>query len=731
MNKQLSLLLEDSFQYYRGRRLKKALNTAQIALEFGKNHLSENPGLFQVYLLLSNIYNTNGLYKNDPAFYSKALSALDDVENNLPSSELSELTADLLIARGRVYHNLREFDLSRQLFEEALEIASKLGHTKCLVKSYAGLAQRCLALNDPDATIEISKQIETVLKRANEPSKSQLWSDMYLLFSQAYILKQEYSQSLEMSQALLQISRQTKDVEKEVIALRNIAVVCGVKSNYKIGMLYFLEALDKSESIGYREMTVQIHINIGTLYAHLYNYEEAIRRYENLLNLYADVIDDKTKTVVYNNLGNIHLANDNPETAIDFFEKAYNLSSKSNFSDLMAYSLAQMSRSKLLLDRIEAAKVDALLAKTMYEENGLVNGKQINLLNLGRIAFEEKCYQEAQDLAFQAIELAKELKDDSAEIKAYALLTKIFKAKADFEKALEYQERYAKIQESFSKLQRSRHNLDMEIRHAVREKQKEIELLTKENEFQSQLIQKSQHIAWQNEELLRANDDLRQFAYIASHDLKEPLRMIGSFSQVIHKLAKPHLSEADQEYFKYVRDGVNRMNNLLDGLLRYSTINQSQEEFMDVPLNDVIAQSMANLKIRLIETNAIIERGELPVLKGTQQLYVQLFQNLISNALKFVKQGTQPYVKLSAEETAEAHIISITDNGIGISPENQTKIFEIFKRLHHQSEYEGTGIGLAICQKIAKRLGGSIRVKSALGEGTTFCLVMPKDRKEK
>lgn len=205
--------------------------------------------------------------------------------------------------------------------------------------------------------------------------------------------------------------------------------------------------------------------------------------------------------------------------------------------------------------------------------------------------------------------------------------------------------------------------------------------------------------------------------------------MIGSFSQVIHKLAKPHISEADQEYFKYVRDGVNRMNNLLDGLLRYSTINQSQEDFMDVALNDVIAQSMANLKIRLIETNAIIERGELPVLKGTQQLYVQLFQNLISNALKFVKPGTQPYVKLSAEETAEAHIISISDNGIGISPENQNKIFEIFKRLHHQSEYEGTGIGLAICQKIAKRLGGSIRVKSALGEGATFCLVMPKDRK--
>ena len=365
MTKQLNLLLEDSFRFYRERRLKKALNTAQIALEFGKNHLSENHGLFQVHLLLSNIYNTNGLYKNDTAFYAKALSALDDVKKNYPLAELSELSADLLIARGRICHNLRAFDQSRQLFEEALEISSKLEHTKCLVKSYAGLGQISLALNDPEATIELGKQIETVLKRANEPVKSQLWSDMYLLFSQAFILKQEYSRSLEMSQALLEISRQTKDIEKEVIALRNIAVVCGVKSNYKIGMLYFLEALDKCESIGYRELTVQIHINIATLYAHLYNYEEAIKRYENLLDLYADAIDDKTKTIVYNNIGNIYLATDNPETAIDFFEKAFKLSSQLNFSDLMAYSLAQMSRTKILLNRIEAARGEAMLAKTI------------------------------------------------------------------------------------------------------------------------------------------------------------------------------------------------------------------------------------------------------------------------------------------------------------------------------------------------------------------------------
>ncbi len=115
------------------------------------------------------------------------------------------------------------------------------------------------------------------------------------------------------------------------------------------------------------------------------------------------------------------------------------------------------------------------------------------------------------------------------------------------------------------------------------------------------------------------------------------------------------------------------------------------------------------------------------MLKGTHHLLVQLFQNLISNAIKFVKPGTTPYIYITAIETADSKVISVTDNGIGISLQNQAKIFEIFKRLHHQSEYEGTGIGLAICQKIAKRLGGNITVKSELGKGATFSLVLPKD----
>ncbi len=726
MNKQLNLLLDDSLRFYQGRQLKKALNTAQIALEFGKNGSIEDTGLCFAYLLLASIYNTNGKYQNEPSFFTKANYYLEAAKSCNQQNPSPEITAELLIVEARIHLNNNNHELSKKRFEEAKCLTKQQKQYTLLVKSYIGLGHLALALNDLNGSLEMATKTQGLLHEIKNGALEQVKAEMFQLFSQAYILKQDYSKSLEMSQELLQLSRKLGDAEKEVVALRNIAVVCGVKSNYKIGMQYFLEALDKCEAIGYRDMIVQIQINIGTLYAHLYNYEEAIRRYENVINKHFDVIDAKTQTVVYNNLGNIYLTSEQPETAIGHFEKANELSQKHQFDDLKAYSLAQLSRTKIALNRFEEAARDATIAQQMFDDQGLVNGKQINLLNLGRIAFEDKRLTDAHTMAIQAIELAQQIKDDTAEIKANKLLAMIYKCNGEFEKAFEHQERYTKIQEEFAKVQRSRHHLDMEIRHAIREKQKEIELLVKENEYQSNLIEKSEQITRQNEELLRVNDDLRQFAYIASHDLKEPLRMIGSFTQVIEKLAKPHVTGEDLDYFRYVNEGVNRMNNLLDGLLRYSTVNQVQEELTDVPLNEVFNLSMANLKIRIVETSAIIERGQLPVLKGTQQLYVQLFQNLMSNAIKFVKPGTMPYIRVAAEETAEAHIVSVTDNGIGISEANQAKIFEIFKRLHHQSEYEGTGIGLAICQKIAKRFGGNITVKSELGKGATFSLVLPK-----
>jgi light-regulated signal transduction histidine kinase (bacteriophytochrome) len=168
------------------------------------------------------------------------------------------------------------------------------------------------------------------------------------------------------------------------------------------------------------------------------------------------------------------------------------------------------------------------------------------------------------------------------------------------------------------------------------------------------------------------------------------------------------------------------MNGLLDGLLKYATIGNNEQEFGPVDLNDVLAVCQSNLRVLIEETEASLIIDPLPTVYGSMQLLTQLYQNLLTNALKFRKQGLKPVIKIGVAESEEEHIIFVADNGIGILNEHKEKIFEIFHRLHNQTEYEGTGIGLAICQKIVKRLNGAIWVESEAGNGATFYVSFSK-----
>ena len=726
MNKQLQTLLTDSFTHYKARCLKKALNSAQIALEFGLNEEVDSQGLFDANILLSHIYDINGQYQNEPSSFSKAKQHLQDAEAlNIHPNEIGN-KIKLHLIKGKLCFHQKNLPDAAQNFQKALSLAQQVNDLEGIVKSLCLLSQLATSDNNINDGIGWAEKALAYLKQKARDSHKHLWCEVWLQLSQAYIKKQEYSKSLEMSQDLLAASKKSGDVEKEIIALRNIAVVCGIKSNYKIGMQYFLEAIDKCKAIGYRELFVQLQVNIGTLYAHLYNYPEAIRRYEGVLMEYDGLLEERNKLVVYNNLGNIYLSTHQPETALQYFEKSLFLAEQLGYKSMQAHALAQLSRAKLQLNEVKSAKEDATAAQVLLDELGNINGMQINLLNRGEIYYRENELEQAQKLTLKAIEVAKQVKDDACEIRCYKRLARIFKAKGEYRTALEYEEKYGEIQEAFAKEQYDRQFLDMEIRHAIKEKQKAIEALTKENEFQALLLKKSDQIATQNQELIRMNEDLKQFAYVASHDLKEPIRMIGSFTQIIHKKTKNLLEEKDHQYFEFINGGVNRMNELLDGLLKYATVGNQEINMEDVDMNEVIIVSLANLHIRISETEADIRHESLPSVYSNRPLIIQLFQNLISNAIKFTKKDQRPVIKIGCEETATAYTFSVKDNGIGISKDSQRKIFEIFQRLHARDSYEGTGIGLAICQKIVNRLGGTLWVESQPNEGSTFFFSVPK-----
>jgi PAS domain S-box-containing protein len=225
-------------------------------------------------------------------------------------------------------------------------------------------------------------------------------------------------------------------------------------------------------------------------------------------------------------------------------------------------------------------------------------------------------------------------------------------------------------------------------------------------------------------ELGRSNKELEHFAYVASHDLQEPLRKITSFIDLLERQYKDQLDEKADEYIERVVDGAARMQQLITDLLEYSRVGQDEISLTSIDLEAVLSRVLSNLGTEIVENSAVIAHDPLPTIQANESLLDRLLQNLIANAIKFRREET-PLVHISAKQKGGEWHFSIQDNGIGIDPENTGKIFMLFQRLHSREEYPGTGIGLAICKKIVERHGGRIWVESKPGQGSTFFFTLP------
>jgi signal transduction histidine kinase len=252
--------------------------------------------------------------------------------------------------------------------------------------------------------------------------------------------------------------------------------------------------------------------------------------------------------------------------------------------------------------------------------------------------------------------------------------------------------------------------------------------LTESTAHENMLQQLNISLEKRARELAESNADLERFAYVASHDLQEPLRMVSSFLQLLEKRYKDKLDQKAHEYIAYAVDGAERMKRLILDLLEYSRVNSSVVEKEDVDVNKVIDDLRLTYKNVLMDTNGTISNDQLPFVKGNKTQILQLFQNLIGNAFKY-KSNKPPVVNISYKEDNDAYNFAVTDNGIGIDPKFFNKIFIIFQRLHNREQYLGTGIGLAICKKIIDKHSGKIWVSSAPGEGSTFYFTLPKFNK--
>jgi signal transduction histidine kinase len=275
-------------------------------------------------------------------------------------------------------------------------------------------------------------------------------------------------------------------------------------------------------------------------------------------------------------------------------------------------------------------------------------------------------------------------------------------------------------------LRKTHDELELRVQERTSDLAKVNEALKAEN---LERLRAEEEIKRYTRELERSNKELQQFAYVASHDLQEPLRMVGSFLQLLERRYGTKLDSNAKDFIYYAVDGAKRMQALINDLLEYSRVGTRGKPFEVINLNEIVTQAKNNLNIAIKEHKAEIKFGKLPKIYGDGTQLVQVFQNLIGNAIKF--HGEQaPEIVITSVRKNGNYEIRIQDNGIGIDPQYKEKIFLIFQRLHNREDYPGTGIGLAICKRIIERHGGVIWVESKIGEGATFSFSIPARKRE-
>lgn len=313
-------------------------------------------------------------------------------------------------------------------------------------------------------------------------------------------------------------------------------------------------------------------------------------------------------------------------------------------------------------------------------------------------------------------------------VKAFAVggvdyITKPFQVEEVFARM----ECHLKLNDLQKKLEQQNYQLQAEICQRLSAEQ----ALKEQNEQLRQEIERRQitELALQkaNQKLARSNADLEQFAGIASHDLRSPLSTINGYAQLLQMCGKEQLDDKCKDFVKEILKLCNRMNLLIGELLSYARLNQVQEPLQLISCDRLVQQALENLATEIYQYQAQVTYDPLPTIIGSESQFVQLFQNLIGNAIQYRREES-PRIHLSAVLQENHYLFSIQDNGIGIDPQYSEYIFQIFKRLHAQ-DYPGTGIGLATCRKIVERHGGSIWIKSQVDQGSTFYFTVPTQQR--
>lgn len=705
----------------------RKLNKAIQVLEKLILTLANNADLIKGKLLLASIILKKSQYTGDLSLLINCQNILNDALNLSKALDEKELEFESKLLLSQVNIHLKNFDAVSDYLNKAARLVESMEMPILKLKHRAVAIDINIRKNNFNKAYDLAMDALNGLQELEHPYKSEIEAEIYLSLVRIFIKKQDYKKSIEYNDALLTYAISNNDLEKELMALNNMAIICSLQFEYRRAMEYLLDALVRSEEINFKAQIARCQINLGSIYAQLYNHVEASKKYEDVLRKFDKLLETSTKVVLFNNLGNINFQQGEIDLALQNYSKANVLANESNYKEMVPHTLAQIAKCYISKKDFQTAAVHTTEAANFFEEKPILSGWPIHLINEGTIEQFHQNEEKAIDKIKKSLQVAKKRKDRNTEIEALALLAEMNKKNGNLDAAFEYLNQYVESSRNFELNKQSLQVLDLEISFALKDKQNTIEQLIKDNEYKTLLLKQSEKIADQNEMLKEVNQELRQYAYITSHDLKEPLRMIKSFSEIITNKYNDHLDEDGKEYLSYINDGAVRMDRLLEDLLKYTRIGSTEIEREKVDLNEVLDIVCLHLSKRIEESQANIIKDKLPVVYSNQALLIQLIQNLLVNALKFSKPGEAPKIEISHSTDEFFHQFSIKDFGIGIPEDQKERIFIIFQKLQANNEAEGTGIGLAICKKIVKKLEGELWLDSVQNESSTFHFTIPKN----
>lgn len=551
-------------------------------------------------------------------------------------------------------------------------------------------------------------------------------------------------------------------------ALNNLGII-----HFRIGLLdkafeYYQRAIVIAEEHQMQNSLCRFLNNMGIILKDEEAYDKALKYYNQALTVARELNNQRTISALLSNIGVVYDLQEKYDTALIYYNESLEIKQANDDKIGAVITICNIGSVNASLKNFELALGQSQEGVDLARSVGSASGEITCLHTMSSAHIASKSYEEAIEAAASGLQLARKMKFRAPQAEFHKRLSEAYFHLGDFEKAYSHQDSLITIQDSLDLIEKNKQISELEIQYQLRQKETENQLLKERQIRQSAVIRQRSIIsiatlvilaliswlAWtyyrsarekkrynsilknevrertselqhSNQQLKSSNLELERFAYVASHDLKEPLRNMILFNELIQSRLQDQISDEIKEYFSFVSSSGQRMYHLIESTLEFSKINQLQTMNTQFDLNKLIEQVQQALHNQIKERNARIICEDLPVINSKHDQLYLVFKNLVENGIKY-NQSETPTIKISYENGTD-HQICVADNGIGIKKEYQQQVFEMFKRLHQNDQYPGTGLGLSIVDKILRRMHGSIHLESEEGRGSRFYINLPKD----